>query len=94
MLEFLSLEDDLVQKYLKPRIRRTFQSLRREKQKDEDGTAALPPEPRATPMVDGFIRSVIRRCQRRSEKDTFRQREAVLRADEERAKSLGFTSSG
>lgn len=91
---FLSLEDDLVEKYLRSWVRNFFKSMRSAKRvTDEAGSDQLSPsdEPR---MIDRVIRIVIRRCQRRSERDSFRQREAVLRADEERSKSLGFASKG
>ncbi|MCB1064157.1 MAG: hypothetical protein KDN20_14710 [Verrucomicrobiae bacterium] len=73
---YASLDDELARKFL---YRWTIQSLRRSMKWDLPGAKRL-------------ARFLLKRCQKRSEKEAFRRREKVLKMDEERAKSLGFSA--
>jgi preprotein translocase subunit SecA len=73
---FASLEDELPRKYLAGWV-----------------TAALKKALNAHLPAARFIsRSLIQRCQKRSEKEAFQRRERVLKNDEQRKKSLGFAA--
>ncbi|MCB1089964.1 MAG: hypothetical protein KDL87_00430, partial [Verrucomicrobiae bacterium] len=73
---FASLDDELATKYLH---RWTAAALCRAMR-------------RGLPGVANLARLLLKRCQKRSEKEAFRRRKNVLKQDEDRAKSLGFSA--
>ncbi len=76
VIPFASLEDDLSDKFLAKWSASTLKKLLKT----------------GIPGVRMVARMVLKRCQKRSEKEAFRRRENVLKADDQRAKSLGFTT--
>ncbi|MCB1229513.1 MAG: hypothetical protein KDN19_04570 [Verrucomicrobiae bacterium] len=75
-ITYASLDDELATKFLH---QWTAKGLRRAMKQGVPGSRNL-------------ARFLLRRCQKRSEKEAFRRRENVLKLDEERAKSLGFSA--
>lgn len=71
-----SLEDELPQKYLAAWTKRSNEAALRAR----------------VPGTRRFLRILLRRCQKRSEREAFRRRESVLKNDEQRQKMLGFTA--
>jgi len=76
VVPFASLEDDLGDKYLGCWSAAVLKRLLNS----------------GVPGAQFWTRRALKKCQRRSEKEAFRRRENVLKADDQRAKSLGFTA--
>ncbi len=75
-LTYASLEDELADKYLQQWTARILRNVLE----------------RGLPGANPLTRFLMRRCQKRSERQSFRRRESVLKNDEQRKKSLGFTA--